>query len=188
MENQWKEGVEGNYRAELLKEPVEQGLRKMFFGMGSLALGELTGERMKVALEANSTEDEHDCFSDNTHFSHFYNAQGIRNVFTGEYQRVDGSVVDGPSLADWLAEQNAEQSALTCLRFDGTRDALQAMVNSAEQQGVAFDQLIAAGNQQGNALIQNAITSLMAQTEAIEQVAALAGIQQLNPDNADHEF
>ncbi|MGI9273407.1 MAG: imelysin family protein [Endozoicomonas sp.] len=188
MENQWKSGVAGNYRAELLQEPVDQGLRKMLFGMGSLALGELAGERMKVALEANSSEDEHDCFSDNTHFSHFYNAQGIRNVFTGEYQRVDGSVVDGPSLADWLAEQNAEQFALTSLRFDGTRDALQTVVDSAEQQGVVFDQLIGADNQQGNALVQNAISSLVAQTEAIEQLAALAGIQQLNPDNAEHEF
>ena len=35
----------------------------MLFGMGSLSLGELAGERMKVALEASSTEDEHDCFS-----------------------------------------------------------------------------------------------------------------------------
>ncbi len=57
----------------------------MLFGMGSLSLGELAGERMKVSLEANSPEDEHDCFSDNTHNSHFYDAKGIRNVYLGEY-------------------------------------------------------------------------------------------------------
>ena len=72
MVGQWQPDAD-NYRAELLAEPAENGLRKMFFGMGSLSLGELAGERMKVSLEANSTEDEHDCFSDNTHFSHFYN-------------------------------------------------------------------------------------------------------------------
>ncbi|HSC85389.1 MAG TPA: imelysin family protein, partial [Pseudomonas sp.] len=60
MVAQWKAGVADNYRAKLEAEPAENGLRKMLFGMGSLGLGELAGERMKVALEANSTEDEHD--------------------------------------------------------------------------------------------------------------------------------
>ena len=73
MAGQWKAGVADNYRATLEGEPAENGVRKMLFGMGSLSLGELAGERMKVALEANSTEDEHDCFSDNTHNSHYYN-------------------------------------------------------------------------------------------------------------------
>jgi putative iron-regulated protein len=49
----------------------------MLFGMGSLSLGELAGERMKVSLEANSPEDEQDCFSDNTHNSHFYDAKAF---------------------------------------------------------------------------------------------------------------
>ncbi len=91
MEKQWAEGEKGNYRQELLSESSDNGLRKMLFGMGSLSLGELAGERMKVALEANSTEDEHDCFSDNTHNSHYYNEQGIYNVYTGLYKREDGS-------------------------------------------------------------------------------------------------
>ncbi|MCE1874903.1 hypothetical protein LWT64_22935, partial [Enterobacter hormaechei] len=69
MEKQWSADVKDNYRQELLADSAENGLRKMMFGMGSLSLGELAGERMKVALEANSTEDEHDCFSDNTHNS-----------------------------------------------------------------------------------------------------------------------
>ncbi|OXX22772.1 imelysin family protein, partial [Vibrio sp. V05_P4A8T149] len=67
MEKQWSADEKANYRHELLAESADNGLRKMLFGMGSLSLGELAGERMKVALEANSTEDEHDCFSDNTH-------------------------------------------------------------------------------------------------------------------------
>ncbi|HXR03055.1 MAG TPA: imelysin family protein, partial [Pseudomonas sp.] len=99
MVGNWKPGVADNYRASLEAEPAESGLRKMLFGMGSLSLGELAGERMKVALEANSSEDEHDCFSDNTHHSHFYNGLGIRNVYLGEYTRVDGSKVSGPSLS-----------------------------------------------------------------------------------------
>ncbi len=69
-----------NYRQQQLSESAENGLRKMLFGMGSLSLREKKGERMKVALEANSTEDEKDWFSDNTHNSHYYKKQGIYNI------------------------------------------------------------------------------------------------------------
>lgn len=62
---------------------------------------------MKVALEANSTEDEHDCFSDDTHHTLFFNGKSIRNIYLGEYKRIDGSVVKGPSLADLVAKADA---------------------------------------------------------------------------------
>ena len=188
MTQQWQPNLEDNYRSQLLAEPVEQGFRKMLFGMGSLSLGELAGERMKVALEANSTEDEHDCFSDNTHNSHFYNNLGIRNVYTGQYERINGEVITGPSLADLVAEKNAQQAQAILSGFDNSKDALQKLVDSAEKNGVFFDQLIAAGDSQGNELVQAAINSLVAQTTAIEEAAGLIGIQQLNPDTADHQF
>ena len=60
MVEQWKDGVQSNYRSELVADSADNGLRKMLFGMGSLSLGELAGERMKVALEANSTEVVHE--------------------------------------------------------------------------------------------------------------------------------
>ncbi|HUH37738.1 MAG TPA: imelysin family protein [Spongiibacteraceae bacterium] len=85
MAAQWAPGNPANYRAELLALPPEQALGRALFGMGSLSLGELAGERMKVALEANSTEDEQDCFSDNTHWSHYYDGLGIRNIYLSEY-------------------------------------------------------------------------------------------------------
>ena len=188
MTQQWQPEVEDNYRSELLSEPVEQGFRKMLFGMGSLSLGELAGERMKVALEANSTEDEHDCFSDNTHNSHFYNNLGIRNVYTGQYQRVNGDVITGPSLADLVATASKDEAITIITRFDQSQDALQKLVDSAEKEGVFFDQLIASGDDKGNQLVKSAISSLVAQTSAIEEAAGLIGIQQLNPDTADHQF
>ncbi|WP_419831869.1 imelysin family protein [Endozoicomonas atrinae] len=188
MTQQWHPEVKDNYRSELLSEPAEQGFRKMLFGMGSLSLGELAGERMKVALEANSTEDEHDCFSDNTHNSHFYNNLGIRNVYTGQYQRVNGDVITGPSLADLVATASKDEAITIITRFDQSQDALQKLVDSAEKEGVFFDQLIASGDDKGNQLVKSAISSLVAQTSAIEEAAGLIGIQQLNPDTADHQF
>jgi putative iron-regulated protein len=188
MVEQWKDGVEGNYRSELVADSAENGLRKMLFGMGSLSLGELAGERMKVALEANSTEDEHDCFSDNTHNSHFYNGKGIRNVYLGEYKKVDGSTLTGPSLSELVAKVDAQTDTTLKADLQETEARLQALVDSAEKNNVHFDQLIAADNAEGQQLVRDAIAALVKQTGAIEQAAGKLGISDLNPDTADHEF
>ena len=188
MKGQWAAEAKDNYRSELLKQPAEEGLRKMLFGMGSLSLGELAGERMKVALEANSTEDEHDCFSDNTHNSHFYNEQGIYNVFNGFYTRVDGREVKGASIKDLVADKDKAAADAIAKQFDETRSSVHKLVESAEKNNQHFDQLIAANNKSGNELVNNAINSLVKQTEAIEKVAGLVGVTSLAPDNAGHEF
>ncbi|HGY9596578.1 TPA: imelysin family protein [Vibrio campbellii] len=188
MEKQWSADVKGNYREELLNDSADNGLRKMLFGMGSLSLGELAGERMKVALEANSTEDEHDCFSDNTHNSHYYNEQGIYNVYTGTYKGVSGKELSGPSIADLVAQQDKKAAEEIQKQFDTTRSQVGELVTSAEKNNQHFDQLIAAGNAQGNALVNDTIMSLVAQTGAIERAANIVGIDSLSPDTADHEF
>ncbi len=136
MSGNWKAGVPDNYRATLEAESGESGLRKMLFGMGSLSLGELAGERMKVALEANSSEDEHDCFSDNTHNSHFYNGKGIRNVYLGEYTRTDGTKVSGPSLSSLVAK--ADPATDATLRADRRHSGQVAGHRRSCEQGRAF--------------------------------------------------
>ena len=115
--------------------------------MGSLALGELAGERMKVALEANSTEDEHDCFSDNTHFSHYYDAKGIENIYYGTYQRVDGSVIKGDSIAMLVKAKDPALAKATDKQFKQTMASMQALVDKAEAQQNAqkFDQMLGGG-------------------------------------------
>ncbi|NLO54398.1 MAG: peptidase, partial [Gammaproteobacteria bacterium] len=187
MTAQWAADNPENYRAELQAESTEQGLRKAFFGMGSLSLGELAGERMKVALEASSTEDEHDCFSDNTHNSHFYNAKGVRNVYLGEYKKVDGSVLTGPSIAQLVQSGDAGADQLLQETLAATEKSLQVMVDAAEN-GMAFDQMIDPENTQGQQIVRAAIATLVEQTTAIEQAALALGITELNPDTADHAF
>ncbi|MEZ9849266.1 peptidase [Vibrio breoganii] len=188
MEQQWADGVSNNYRSELLADSSTTGLRKMMFGMGSLSLGELAGERMKVALEANSTEDEHDCFSDNTHNSHYYNEQGIYNVYTGMYLRADGSLLTGPSIHDLVSQVSKEEAKEIQRQFDQTRAEVRQLVYSAEKNDTHFDQLIASNNAEGNQLVEDSISALIAQTAAIEKAAGVIGITSLNPDTADHEF
>ncbi len=189
MRDQWAPGNSSNYRAELLADAPEQGLRKMLYGMGSLSLGELAGERIKVAMEANSTEDEHDCFSDNTHYSHYYDAKGVQNIYLGEYKRVDGSLVNGTSLSDLIQATNPSLDASLRSQLNTTDRTLMEMVNLAEgPQQIKFDMLIAPGNAQGTDLLNRSIGTLVEQTRYIEQVAATLNIDALNPDTADHEF
>lgn len=189
MRDQWAAGDNSNYRAELLADAPEQGLRKMLYGMGSLSLGELAGERIKVAMEANSTEDEHDCFSDNTHYSHYYNAKGVQNVYLGQYKRVDGSMVNGTSLSDLIQATNPSLDSSLRSQLKMTDNTLTEMVNLAEgPQQIKFDMMIAAGNTQGTDLLNRTIGSLVEQTRYIEQVATTLNIDALNPDTADHEF
>ena len=187
MVGNWAPNSADNYRASLEKEPVDSGLRKMLFGMGSLSLGELAGERLKVALEANSPEDEHDCFSDNTHNSAFYNAKGIRNVYLGEYTRTDGTKLTGASLSSLVAKIDPATDAALKADLADTEAKMQVIVDHANK-GEHFDQLIASGNTAGNQVVRDAIGALVKQTGAIEQAAGKLGITDLNPDSADHEF
>ncbi|TVU90819.1 imelysin family protein [Vreelandella titanicae] len=190
MVAQWAPDTEGNYRQELLAESDQEGLRRMLFGMGSLSLGELAGERLKVALEANSFEDEHDCFSDNTHNSHYYNGQGVQNIYTGSYQRLDGSVVEGPSLQDLLAQEDSELADTLGQQLDASMARLDAIKQAAETESspMAFDMMIAPGNEQGSELINGAILALVAQTGSLEESAGVLGVTSLQPDDAGHQF
>lgn len=190
MVAQWAPGRDDNYRAQLLSADTSEGIQKMLFGMGSLSLGELAGERMKVALEANSYEDEHDCFSDNTHNSHYYNGLGIRNIYTGTYRRVDGTLVQGPSLSDLVRQRQPDLDAQLKAQLDATMDALTEMKARAEssQAPMPFDMMIAPGSEEGSRIVNKAIMALVQQTASIEQAAQVLGIEALSPDDAGHSF
>ena len=90
MAAQWQEV--GEARSQLIADE-NAGIVAILTGMGSLSYGEQAGERMRLGLMLNDPEEEHDCFSDNTHNSHYYDGLGVQNVYLGEYVRVDGSLV-----------------------------------------------------------------------------------------------
>ncbi|MYM56086.1 imelysin family protein [Thalassovita mangrovi] len=167
----WAEG--GAARAEVSEDP-EQGLVMALVGLGSLSFGEMAGDRMKLGLLLHDPEEEHDCFSDNTHNSHYYDGIGIRNVYTGRYERIDGSVVEGPSLQDVIAERDPALADNLMSDITDTVTALSAIKTTAEG-GMAYDQMLDPGNHAGGALIQTAIDGLTAQTRNIERAIALLG-------------
>ena len=182
MTAQWAPG--GGTREGLLEGAAEKGLAAIVTGMGSLSYGELAGERMKLGLLLHDPEEEHDCFSDNTHYSHYYDALGIRNVYLGAYRRIDGTVVKGPSLSDLVAAAAPDVDSALRGQLDATIAAMEAIVKSAEG-GEAYDQMIAEGNDAGNARVQAAIEALTAQTGGIERAVAALQLAKVAFEGSD---
>ena len=175
---------DGAARKEVMDGTLAEGMTRILTGMGSLSYGELAGERMKLGLLLNDPEEEHDCFSDNTYNSHYYDAMGIRNIYLGKYTRIDGSVVEGPSLADIVkAKDSALNDELTG-KLDATMAAMTAMKTRGETVE-AYDQMIGEGNEAGNAVVQAAIDGLIDQTRSIERVVAALDLGQIELEGSD---
>ncbi|MCB1863587.1 MAG: peptidase, partial [Gammaproteobacteria bacterium] len=182
MVGQWAAG--GAARAAVTEGDQRKNLAVIFTGMGSLSYGELAGERMKLGLLLHDPEEEHDCFSDNTHWSHFNDALGIRNVYTGSYRRVDGSLLSGPSLSDLVAAADADADRNLREHLDATLAAMQVIVDTALD-GEAYDQMIGEGNASGNAKVKAAVDALVAQTRAIERAVTAMGLESIAFEGSD---
>lgn len=181
MTAQWGDG--GAARTELTSN-VDAGLAAILTGMGSLSYGEQAGERMRLGLMLNDPEEEHDCFSDNTHNSHYYDGLGIQNVYLGEYIRVDGTLVSGPSLSDMVAAVDAGLDAEMSGKLGNTMMAL-GRIKTAAEAGFAYDQMLERGNTAGEALIMGGVKGLIDQTRSIERVVAALGLDQIAFEGSD---
>lgn len=175
--------TEGEARATLLENP-DNALSVILTGMGSLSYGELAGERMKLGLLLGDPEEEHDCFADNTHNSHLYDAVGIDNVYNGTYTRIDGSKLEGPSISDIVASKDDAIDAELKSKLAATVDLMQIMVERAETIE-AYDQMIGEGNAEGNAVVQAAIDGLVSQTRSIERAVAVLELDALEIEGSD---
>ncbi len=177
-------GPDGAARKGLLEGDPKAGISTILTGMGSLSYGELAGERMKLGLLLHDPEEEHDCFSDNTHISHLYDAIGIRNVYHGSYKRIDGSTVEGPSVSDLVKEADPAIDAELSGKLDVTVAAMEAIAKRAEG-GEAYDQQIGEGNAEGNATVQAAIDGLVDQTKSIERAVAVLKLDAIAFEGSD---
>lgn len=181
MVDNWR--VDGDARAAVLMD-LNAGLSTILTGMGSLSYGELAGERMKLGLLLHDPEEEHDCFSDNTHNSHYYDQIGIRNVYAGHYRRVDGTTVTGPSIADLVAAEEPALDEELRGKLDATVAAMAALRSRAESVE-AYDEMIGEGNGDGNSVVQAAIDALVDQTTSIERAVAALGLGSIEIEGSD---
>lgn len=181
MTSQWQDG--GAARAELIADE-DAGISAILTGMGSLSYGEQAGERMKLGVLLNDPEEEHDCFSDNTHNSHFYDAMGIRNVYLGSYTGIDGAITTGASLSSLVAAVDAGVDAELMSKLNATMLEMAEMKAAAEA-GFAYDMMLERGNEKGEALIMGAVDALVDQTKSIERAVDALGVAQISFEGSD---
>lgn len=128
---QWKVG--GTYRATFLSLPVNEAIRNIYLGITTLISAELPIERMDVALLNEDQEDEHSCFSDNTHRDIYLNLKGVINVYQGKYGDIDGQ-----SLEDMV--RNADVQT-----YNDTEASLQSSLTKVAAIQTPFDMAISGG-------------------------------------------
>jgi putative iron-regulated protein len=159
----WDPGDDDNYRSELLAAEPEDAVQRVLTGMIVLSGFETGGERLRVALDTEDQEDEHSCFSDNTHRDMVQDVRGIQNVYSGEYGDVSGT-----SLHDVIAAADDELA-------DAIEARIAESLELAEALEPPFDQEILAENEDGQARVQALIDSLFEQEKDLEEAFDLFG-------------
>ncbi len=181
MASNW--GPDGAARAAVVTDP-DAGISAMLTGMGSLSYGELAGQRIRLGLMLNDPEEEHDCFSDNTHNSHYYDGIGIQGVYLGTYTRPDGSVISGASLSELVAAVDPAVDAQLTAELEASVAALGVM-KAAGDSGFTYDQMIAPGNAKGEEIIMGAVNALITQTKSIERAVTVLGYDAIKVEGSD---
>ena len=181
MTAQWADG--GDARETVLADE-SAGITAMLTGMGSLSYGETAGERMRLGLMLNDPEEEHDCFSDNTHNSHYFDGLGVQNVYLGEYVRVNGELVSGASLADLVEAKDAGLNAEMTGKLSTTMLKL-GRIKTAAEAGFSYDQMLEQGNAAGEALVMGGVEALVDQTRSIERIVTALDLDGVAIEGSD---
>lgn len=164
LRDAWASSSSSNYRHTFESLDNDEALRRMFTGIGVLAKSELAGERIFTAFDNQSQEDEHSCFSDNTHRDIILNFTGIRNVYRGTYTRADGSVVTGASLSDLAQEYDPSLNA-------SIESLLSSLTTQVSAIPVPFDHALTQEQVGGNGPIQTAVRSLQTLGDRLAEIA-----------------
>ena len=160
-----------NYRKTFLAMDASTALGKVLKGVGTLSASELSSERMATPLDIGDREEEHSCFSDNTHNDIVYNTLSIRNVLTGDYA-VTGSdtVHKGTGLLAVMEVANPDLAARLKASSEKTLSLAQAIQSP-------FDQEIRPENEAGKARVLEAVQELQVQGRLIVEAGQVLGIQ-----------
>lgn len=170
----WDPARDDNYRAEFLALDPSDALSRLMSGMIILSGFETGNERLQAALDARDQEEEHSCFSDNTHRDMVQDIRGVQNVWLGEYTRTNRDVISGPSVRDLIAAGDAALASRLTAEIGQSLLAAGALEPP-------FDQEIAVGNAAGNARVQAVIDALFVQTQSLEEAFQLYALERI-PD------
>ncbi len=166
MVDAWTPGS-NNYRTQFVAKDADEAITDIITGIGEMSRGELAGERMTVAYEERSQEDEHSCFSDNTTSDIVANALGVQRVYLGQY-----GAVSGPGIKDLIAAQNEDLAQFLA-------DEINRSVTLARSIPAPFDSQLLEGlpdNDLGRRAVLETIIALENQTDTIVSAAQEVGI------------
>lgn len=168
------------------EQEAKQKLTEILTGMGTLSEGELAGERMQIAFSSNSQEDEHSCFSDNTHRDIWLNAEGVANSYYGEYAGYDSTLdgvdneaanaVVGYGIDDYLADAGLTDIATQLDNALKATEQNYKAIDQAARTGSPVDVLVMDVNRNVNNPMYKTIASLREQSVLIAQLAEELGI------------
>ncbi len=164
LQGEWAP-AQKNYRAEFVTMDSKKSVQHILNGIGMLSGFELARERVDVPLSSMSQEDEHSCFSDNTHNDIIFNALGVQNAFEGHYDGVHFDVKQGASVKSLFV--NADELSKSINQSVELSKGLQA----------PFDQLIIESNKEGRASVKAVVDSLSTQAKQISIASSAIGIQ-----------
>jgi putative iron-regulated protein len=164
MVDEWNPTRGGNYYTEFMALDNDEALRRILTGIGILSKSELAGERVFTALDNQDQEDEHSCFSDNTHRDIITNTIGIRNVYLGAYTRTNGTQVYGTGIYELAEQYDSEVN-------EQVVSLLNDAVNKVEAIPVPFDYALTQESVGGNGPIQAAVNALQQLGDKIAEMA-----------------
>lgn len=167
VKTDWDPSISNSYYHSFIAMDNDLALRKIFNSLRVLSGIELAGERIYVAYQNEDQEDEHSCFSDNTHRDIYLNALGIENLYKGTYISNYGNNVNGYAMEDLVGTINASQNDIMLNRFATTMNKISLMYTP-------FDQAIVLPNERPKVL--EVVVSLQQQQSDVELTASLFGI------------
>lgn len=188
VQAEWATGDANNYRASFTTltnaADAKTKLTEILNGMGTLSEGELAGERMQIAFATNSQEDEHSCFSDNTHRDIWLNAEGVSNSFYGSYAGYDSDLngsddvttnaVDGYGISDYLTEVGLTTVVTETTAALTITQAGYTAIDTSARAGTPFDVLIQTPTEDSSVAVT--IKALNAQSRLIQDAADQLGL------------
>ncbi len=166
VQSEWGQGA---YAVSFVEDDFAAA-EKILTGMIVLAGFETGGERLQAALDSGSQEDEHSCFSDNTHRDMIQDIQGVSNVWSGAY-----GAVSGPGVAALVAEVDPALADEVAAQIDAAMAAANALQPP-------FDSEIDPANAEGNARVAALIDELRALEDLLFEVFTLLGMSVELPD------
>ena len=132
------DGTKGLYQAALKNQlkgenaskniDSKEALKQIIAGLGVFIKSELANERIAVAVLTPSEEDEHSCFSDNTHRDIANNYLGFKNILTATY---DGKKY-GKSLLDALDKETKTRIEKQMASIEAKIKSINEVTNTKE--------------------------------------------------------